>query len=274
MSRAASMSELRAALTPPTASLSSWCPFRRPWETCGYDDAQRADAIERRSTMSCVSAGRMRFDGTEFRRLLAGRTLLMVGDSVHVQFFVALACQLHAQNPSSVLNHTLGWVKGGRVLKKRCHEKKKCHYTQGCIHFTDGFRMCSCFIWSLDKVLYERCLRWYVSSPEDVILYGSIGVHFREVQDLYTQGNSEVSHAAREARMALNTFKNRAFLIWREVSAQHFDSPGGHFNLTWMPEYNRWVGNSTCTPHTLEEMEEHNNGIGSVCQSCGRPGCP
>ena len=197
------------------------------------------------------------FDATNFLRILRGRTLLLVGDSVQTQFFVSLACLLHSRDPGSLHGHTIAW-KGPSNLRKRCRGFKQCHYMYGCASFTGGVRLCLCFVVGISGSFIQQCMRSYNATSSDVVVYGSIGVHYRELAKFYRQKPDFAAKAEVKAVLGVAAPEhNRGYLIFREVSAQHFNAPGGHFNLS-RGDYNRWEGNATCSSdHTLASMWEH-----------------
>lgn len=230
------------------------CPFRRPWETCALDDTNWAAKLAHRRYGAFLCNERS-FDASRLLYTLARRTLLFIGDSLSLQFFVSLACQIHAQTPQSVTHHKLDWARVP-LLRKRCHNERRCHYQYGCIHFKGGSRICHCFIWELGRRGLQSCMRKFNVSHVDPIVYGSIGVHYRENSRFYTKGTTPL--AKQEADTVLDILKPQTRLIWREVTAQHFAFPGGHFNFPSMADYNKWRPNATCSPdHTLAEMQRH-----------------
>ena len=260
------------------SELPGACPFRRPWETCALDDPARAAKIgRRRYGGSC----QQQFDAVELRRIMVGRTLLLIGDSVNLQFFVSLACQLHAQIASSITHHSLDFAPVA-LLKKRCHGERKCHYQYGCVHFDNGFRICHCFIWEVNWKILKHCVKRFNQTTampgtpyrRPIVVYGSVGVHYRESKRLYSKGTAPL--VVQEAETVIRTLRPRvAHLIWREVTAQHFGFRGGHFNFPTMEDYNTWKANATCASnHTLSEMRQYhtwNNVTNPILARAGVP---
>ena len=220
----------------------SVCPFRRPWEACSASKTRH-------------DAAPLSIDGSVFRNRLAGRRLLFVGDSLHVQMAVALACQLHAQDASSLVEASLNWwpANSAGTLRKRCAqdsaEAGRCHWEKGCIRFHPNITVCTCFVSTLAG--QAKCLNDLTAS--DLLVYGSIALYYGETH----QDPSEVAQAAR-AEVA-NLFSNerlrslRLPVIWREVTAQHFISPGGHYRGS--VDYNLFNRSQrACTKHPYAEM--------------------
>ena len=121
--------------------------------------------------------------------------------------------------------------------------------------------MCNCFVYSLGPRILRRCLTHFNVTKSDVIVYGSIGVHFREGPQLFSKGDSTptVNYATQEVNTVMRILKPVTHLIWKTATAQHFTFAGGHFHFPTMEDYNRWRPNATCaSSHTIAEMEEHN----------------
>ena len=246
------------------------CPFLRPWESCAFDDPQRAAQVARRRYHSLLRGGSggggdcpSEFDAADFKRTMAGRMLLLVGDSVQTQLFASLACLLYSHDPRALEGQRLAW-RGPSNLRKRCRGFGDCHYMHGCAFFSGGFRLCLCFVVNIGGTYINNCIKTYNYTQQDVMVYGSIGVHYRELAKFYGQRPDFAAKA--EAKAILNAMapeRQRGYLIFREVSAQHFNAPGGHFNLKerkakGIGDYNRWQGNATCSSdHTLTSMQEH-----------------
>ena len=113
--------------------LPNACPFARPWERCDLD--------ERNARQS---------PGLDANKLLAnlkGRQMLFIGDSVQVQFFVSLVCELYRQSPGALRRSTIQF-KRQASLRKRCGSANmgRCHYDTACAWFDPSVRICSCFI--------------------------------------------------------------------------------------------------------------------------------
>jgi hypothetical protein len=92
------------------------------------------------------------------------------------------------------------------------------------------------------------------------IIYGSIGVHLRD--EANTSSETAIKEATGVVRF-LAPLLRHGHLIWRDVSAQHFHFPGGHFDFQSMGDYNRWRPNATCAVHRLQSMREYQTYITS-----------
>ena len=253
------------------------CPFLRPWESCAHDDPARAAAAGSRRFVprTCVLDELNGTQAAALQRRLAGRLLLFAGDSIHVQHFVSLACILHALVPSSIQRMELEWlsprsVTNRRVLKKRCHGVDRCHYDQGCVHFTNGMRMCLCRLEELEAAEYARCMR--VFGRADVVYYGSSGIHYTgEMGPTGTSGRGERARALVETEVGLllnatdrhpltgRRGVNSPLVLWREVTAQHFAGVGGHYTQSSSKDnYNYKSDVPGCfSNHSKMEMQHH-----------------
>ena len=83
-------------------------------------------------------------------RRLTNRTILFVGDSTQMQFFVSFACYLHAHAGTFDLqSETIAWEKmqkNGSFLKRSlCQDAvSRCHYNNACGTFSTGVHVCGC----------------------------------------------------------------------------------------------------------------------------------
>ena len=270
------------------------CPFMRPWENCAYDDRQRAEVIGRRrfEPQECKLRHGKAFVLSFIKRFGGNRTIFFYGESVAVQQFVSLACTVHAAAPESwlmgrpgrggVATKLFGW-KAPKVLTKRCHGERLCHYQNACTRFALGrsrLRICVCSIVVLEADAYRRCLRSNHPSPRDVVVYGSIGVHYTGEGDLHQDNRNITQLAGSEVGLLLSElgFHQREgrtgssaswyasdrspMVFWREVLPQHFPAPGGHYWHGLSPpgsHYNvkRDVPGQCDSSHTLSEMYAH-----------------
>ena len=252
------------------------CPFLRPWENCSFDDPSRAGRVGARRFVadSCrLRTGAHLVPALHAR--LANRTLLFAGESFTIQQYVAMVCLLHAVDPSSP---TAGpgthykW-RSPDVLNKRCHGEKRCHYEAACQTFSSGLRVCSCGIMGVERRLYSRCFRSMRLGPSDVVLYGSVGVHYSGGGDLHQDDYNITRLASTEPGLLLNEvgyrWKGSGFqrgansptVIWREVPPQHFPAPGGHYWRGLSPDgqdYNvKKDQPGQCVNHSLADLLEH-----------------
>ena len=242
------------------------CPFSRPWDNCGYDDQERGGDVGKRhfNPNSCALHD---FDAAAIHRVLAGRMLFFVGDSVQVQLFSAFACMLHAHDPASIQNTTIRW-RSPETLRKRCHGEEKCHYEHSCVEFTSGLRVCVCPVIGLEARLYARCIPRKLRA-HDVVFYGSLGIHYTGEMGSNSSRINVTRLAATEASLLLKHVGYSAkhqrgpsspTVIWREVTAQHFANPGGHYKQqSSQDDYNRKTSDPRpcTTTHSYDDMERH-----------------
>lgn len=267
------------------------CPFLRPWENCAYDNRSRAEALGRRrfSPDVCKLYHGRAFMSSFLEKYGGNRTIYFLGESIAVQQFVSLACMLHGAAPGSWTagkngqgTNKFGW-KTPNVLKKRCHGERRCHYQNACTRFALGserLRLCVCSIVVLEEEMYRRCLKDNYPSPRDVVVYGSIGVHYTGEGALHQDTFNVTRLASSEVGLllpALGFHQTKArdgssaswrpgarspTLIWREVLPQHFPAPGGHYWNGLSPmgsHYNvkRDVPGQCDSSHSLVELYAH-----------------
>ena len=82
-----------------------------------------------------------------------------------------------------------------------------CHAVQStcvCVSFAGGFRMCHCFVVGISTSFINRCMRDYNFSSTDFLVYGSIGVHYRELAKFYHQ---QPDFAAKAEARAVKAFE-------------------------------------------------------------------
>ena len=251
-------STVNVPVAPPAAAYA--CPFRRAWERCTSDrsDVWSAAFAPHDCTLSPIRAG-------PFLERMRGRRLIFVGDSVHVQMAVAVACALHAQIPS--INATLKYD-AWKPLKKRCGDTplERCHWENGCIDFPRGVSVCMRFVSVVgNRRVLDAALVGLQAT--DVVVYGSVGLHFKEggfsadAVELVQEASMAPGLGALEASILLQAMfklpgRVRPFLVWREVTAQHFGAAGGHY--TGSADYNQLNMSHVCIQHPPAEMEAGN----------------
>ena len=253
----------------PGNSPKSSCPFTRPWERCVWAHQLQSHTC----LLTAVNA-------TELLTTFAGRKILFVGDSLHVQLVVALLCALHDQRAETVSDRRRFLPPNStKVLAKRCQgaPAERCHWEQGCVDVRSqpqqlSTTICSCFVVGMNVSVYQRCLlgglhkrgrvRERAVRAVDVVVYGSVAVHYREMGQDHQQSNATDANARREFQSLWSAFtsifrskKQRPLLIWREASAQHFAAPGGHYTGT--RDYNELDVSHECTSHSVLHMLRH-----------------
>ncbi len=240
------------------------CPFRRAWETCEVErvGVSGTSFVTTGCSLAPFKAGRL-------LEKLAGRRLMFVGDSVHVQMAVAFACALFVQKPGAFRNSSLKYNLW-KPLKKRCGSTPlaRCHWEAGCIYFAGDVTICSRFVFNIgDEGRVDTALAGLSST--DIVVYGSVGLHYREAgphrNAVLRAHAQESSYAPRLAALEANTLLQsmlklplvkRPFLVWREVTAQHFSVAGGHYTGSF--DYNELNQTHTCVRHTPAVMAEGN----------------
>jgi hypothetical protein len=241
------------------------CPFQRGWETCAWP------------RWRCLQphAGVGAFPHLDaFVGRMANRTLLLIGDSIQTQFFVSLTCQL--QRAGLQLDSFEATWQRPDALRERCGGRNNCHYDTACAIFRLSnddaqVRVCTCPAYRFEQNQDEPgdgqpvrdCLRRFSVKHDDVIVYGSIGLHYTgetqapQTQVRVAQMNAVTTSARREATAVIGALQEvgSPLLIWREATAQHFDSPGGHFDHR---SWNETAGRQrACVRHTDEDMRSH-----------------
>jgi len=229
------------------------CPFMRPWESCATRSEARAAyvaSLEFIPDSGCIVPS---FDAAQVLQIMSGRVLLFVGDSVHIQFFASFACHFYEQVSQQIMmRNTLQWLSPENI-RKRCNGARKCHYESGCIFFKNDFKLCVCGLFSampkLHRPLFHKCIKDMRTENRDVVVYGSVGLHHTGETVTHQDEIHVQTMAEKEAQMVLEYMRrlpSAPRIIYREVTAQHFSSPGGHFVHSWMTDYNRPNASATC----------------------------
>ena len=188
---------------------------------------------------------------------------------MQLQFFVSFACLMNALDPALVedVHSPFAWRKP-KTLFKRCNGNTKCHYESGCVKHPNGARMCLCadfggadhdrFKPAFGRGL-EHCIAKYQLNRRDIVLYGSVALHYTGEMHADAENLKVAPLAIEEAKAFLN-LRSRPrgpFFAWRSATAQHFASRGGHFVRRRMPNYNILSTMPCSSNHTLTEMEKH-----------------
>ena len=225
------------------------CPYIRPWERCARSEATPAPAKP--------------FAAALFLHQLGNRTLLLVGDSVQGQLFVALACGVHEQAPEMVSSSHMDWIGASHIktLSKRCgHERGRCHFWSGCLSFESGGRLCWTSAHTPQLAGIAQWLTKHMAkfAPEPALLvlaYGSMALQYTGAMPLERFEESGRQEALQLVR-ALSARSPRPKGLWRETTAQHFKQPGGFFRGSRLGQTNRVSnGSAGCVPHSPAEME-------------------
>ena len=225
------------------------CPYIRPWERCSPDAAasQTGPAI----------------DAETFLHVLGNRTLLLLGDSLQGQLFVAIACAMHGH----VVASKIGWLPAGsvRTLSKRCGRQPHCHFFSGCVRFATGGQLC--WTQAHQPVTLQGVRPWVVkevakySHPAKplILAYGTLAPTFTgglAYEEFASAGRAE----AEQLISAMSESRPQPVALWREMAAQHFAPRGGFFRGTLkdMDKTNVPTANESCVTHPSAEMERHN----------------
>eukprot|EP00966_Prymnesium_polylepis_P056143 1298738-Prymnesium_polylepis.1 len=258
----------------------SWddCPVLRAWENC---------------TSATPDAGRW---AAALLERLQNRTVVLVGDSVQAQLYVALVCALHASVSAAsrgvrIVENRTTWFRYGGPIRKRCWcytpllwKQCRCHWTSSQVAFSNGARLQFCDIspapasWLKLGDRVRGCLEQFGGGAH-LVVYGTVMLHWMGIHhDGAAHRRSEVAGippgsagwplaAAAEVYQVLVAM-NRSYctrspsssqslptlprLIWREVTAQHFDAPGGWFqvdNYEQMRRIGQINRSRTCVRH-------------------------
>jgi hypothetical protein len=191
---------------------------------------------------------------TEYVDSLNGKTLWILGESLSVEIFIALACQLRALSDSQFHTVSASDLAGVRskVLKshwKKLHTKNDMRGIH-CVHIIRGTlrsRICLCRIHkdpfefghfrTLTK--FEGGLKHFtdfisLTRPSDVLLFG-----FGIDENSQAAASGELSYAKQLSLFLKHYDRNRSYyprLIWRETPAQHFRSKSGVYHASRVGE--------------------------------------
>lgn len=190
----------------------------------------------------------------EFVNSLNGTTLWILGESLSVEIFIALACRHRAL--SDLQFHTVTAIDLNRVRSEvlKSHWKKLHTHNDmrgiHCVHLVHGAsrsRVCLCRIHkdpfefghfhSLPK--FERGLEHFqdfitLTSPSDILLFG-----FGIGENSQTAASGELGYAEQVSLFLKHYDRNRSYyprLIWRETPAQHFRSKTGVYDASYVGE--------------------------------------
>ena len=255
----------------PHATDAARCPFWRPWEDCTQRDNTVMTAALHTSgsspascsaqpTLACSPLERLSLTAS-LAPLLANRTIQFLGDSVQTQLFAAFACRLHAMGwrytgRLNWLSTRSKWGVRRRVKSQLCAGREDmCHYESGCItELSIGSTICVSQIIALpspEVLSYLSTQR--LRRRRDVLMYGTVGAHLTQLERTSAGALRPViaswqEDAAREVALVHGMRRFKGTLVWREMTATHFDStPSGSYLLGD-------EGNARCAERQLDDM--------------------
>ena len=231
----------------------SSCPFLRSWESrCVWSERPQIDLPPLPSPRN-ASRGR----------------LLVMGDSMDAQLFVATACHLweHQRNGMQLdLRFEADWMNSIAALRKRCgDETTKCHYERAslCVDGKDAWRVpfrsmhlcqgdrATC----MDDLGYNPHGDWVVTGPDALhgVAHSVRGAMGRNG----VPNRTVVAAAARRDVNSMLCLVPASALVWREATAQHFHAPGGHWTHGFMLRSNVEKLEKRCAKLNHAELERH-----------------
>lgn len=185
---------------------------------------------------------------SQFLRALHNKTLWIMGESLSVEIFIALACRIYRK--SDLRFHTVGDSSLHKVEDKqlknhwgKLHTKEDMRGIH-CIKINEGdfnARICLNRIHKYPfefghfdtENKYERSLRHFrefalLTNPSDILLFGfGIAINSRRVESGKWSYEKQVSLFLKWYHENVATFPR---LIWREIPAQHFNSKTGMYS--------------------------------------------
>lgn len=236
------------------------CPFIRAWESrCVW----RSSAREIATTTTPVALPVANASRTT-------RRLLVLGDSMDAQLFVATVCHLYAQRDAGLrleLAFEAEWQNNVQALRKRCGADGalRCHYERANLNVGGGTDSARVPFVSMHLCQGDRfdCLETLRFDPaHDVVVTGADSLHglAHKLPRAFMRGvpNATLVRAAakRDARSVLKVVPPKR-LIWREGTAQHFDAQGGHWKHGFMLQSNVENLNKRCVDSPIEDMRKH-----------------
>lgn len=231
------------------------CPYFRAWESrCVWRSSARATTTL--AKLPTANASR------------SVERLLVLGDSLDAQLFAAAACHLHAQRAAGMrfeLSFETEWENNISALTKRCGDDVRCHYTSATLRIGGGADAARVPFASMHLCQGDRadCLNALRFDPvRDVVSTGADALHglAHKLPRAFARGipDATVVRAAalRDARSVLKLVP-ASRLVWRESTAQHFDSPGGHWRHGFMLRSNVENLIQRCANIPVEAMRRH-----------------
>tara|TARA_Y100000389_G_scaffold188800_1_gene211780 strand:+ start:7535 stop:9523 length:1989 start_codon:yes stop_codon:yes gene_type:complete len=234
------------------------CPYFRAWESrCVWKNAEMASP-----SIKPLPAARPGGSG--------GGRVLVIGDSMDAQLFAATACHLWSHRERGMrltLTFQAEWTNRVAALRKRCGKEMQqdCHYESAVLRVggEDAQRVPfqSLHLCQGDRV---RCLDEMGFDPltDDVVTGADAlhGVAHGVPGAMGKDGKPNSSIVAAAARIDLVSVLKRVppdSLIWREATAQHFRSPGGHWTHGFMMRSNIERLEQRCAYVPFAELKAH-----------------
>eukprot|EP00667_Euglena_gracilis_P015675 EG_transcript_16307 len=182
--------------------------------SCYWHNATRGWRADRRP----IPGARRPFSAATFERLVRCRDLVLVGDSLLLQFWQTLVCLLRRRDTQL----SPRWLK--RFNEKLCRfGAEHCVLHGGCATFP---HMSSRLCYVSDRLLQKPFPAYGLSNTS--ILVGSTGYHHR------TQESFQNAVAAFVGHYVQLPPASRPVVIWSELPAQHFPQhPSGYYQRAW-----------------------------------------
>ena len=192
--------------------------------------------------------------------------LLVIGDSMDAQLFAATACHLWSHRERGMrltLAFQAEWTNSIAALRKRCGKEMRqdCHYESAVLRVDgeDAQRVPfqSMHLCQGDR---NRCLEEMDFDPlTDSVVTGADALH--GVRGAFGRDGvpnpTVVAEAARQDLLRVLRRVPADSLIWREATAQHFFSKGGHWTHGFMMRSNVEKLEARCARFPVAELKEH-----------------
>ncbi|CAM9118127.1 unnamed protein product, partial [Phaeothamnion confervicola] len=168
------------------------------------------------------------FDPLWFLSLIKGQEVVLLGDSLTMQFFVALVCSLHGAAPTAA-RYKIDWAGiADRFGANDCPaDNVHCYVGGGTVFYPDYNASITLYQFPNWVPSYSLAQHFEPGKPGrgDIIVI-NFGLHYDNPEKL----EADVLRLAKEYSDI--PVEDRPFLLWRETSPQHFGSDGFYTDPT------------------------------------------
>ena len=265
----------------------------RPWEACAAWNESRllAESAAARAKIlgAALTADHVQQAYGALLPKLRGRRIVFMGDSLHRQLFVSFACLLHSACPPCFTRWNAYWFPAtprlGPGQGKKCHSETRCDFSSATIEFdaarkeggaNASFELHTCEVndWrgassgslATASPSMSKCMkRFHSLRSKDVLIYGSTGLHaigrntaMNSPAHLAAYAKAEVQALLYNVNRTYSTAR-RPHILWRELTAPHWDTPTGFFypglNISLTRFVTPWLNRHFCSANQTAQAE-------------------
>ena len=211
------------ATGPAAPSFFEWrqnaCYAETPMHSCFYQGNIQKAQVSASLFFESADCKLSIFNPSAFVDFLANRMLVFVGDSVTLQLFQAMLCNLQGFE----LERDLKWIWRNWAGDVNCPKNStKCYLADhSCALFLGGGRVCYVQKMFSEPVSFASLPR--LISQNDVVVFNA-GLHFQN------RNEDDFMRYIREFATSIQNQSNGARLLWRETSLQHFNTSTGSYD--------------------------------------------